>query len=367
MNTAASRLQEGAHLRLRLGHDRPVELVSGIDALYLSAQGVAPASLFADLEAARSAAESGDMPVDSLLGGYPVKVQPRAWGKYRYRATHELATFGFTPSESLPVVRVQPTSVALHALGPHGTVLFVENFLDACGIEASLHVARLDLHSDWHGIEFKANERSNFVTYSDKRSLFEVGEELSGMNFGKRGAELFCRIYDKSRESRDKGTDWWPEVWGSNYDPQRKVMRIEFEFRRAGLIQFCVDTPAHALAKAPELWAYAACKWLSLRVPTNDDTRSRWPVDSRWELVQRSSLAGGCAPAARIRAGQREGAMRTYRKLATGVLSSMAVPMGTVDIGDTLLAAENELLLYEQVSQRRFDQRVAEKRQKRTP
>lgn len=344
-----------------------VELCSGIDALYLSAQGAAPASLFADLEVARCAAEAAELPVDVVLGGYPVKVLPRAMGRYRYCATHELATFGFTPSESLPVVRVQPTAVALHALGSPGTVLFVENFLDACGVEASLHVNRLDLHSDWHGIEFKAHERSNFVTYSDRRSLFEVGEELSGMNFGKRGGELFCRIYDKTRESDAKGTDWWPDVWGPSYDPQRKVMRVEFEFRRAGLVQFGVDTPAHALAKAPELWAYASCKWLSLRVPTGDETRSRWPVDARWQLVQRSSLAGGCAPATRIRAGQVEGQLRTYRKLATGVLSSMAVPMGTTDIGDTLIAAEKEMLLYEQVSGQRFDQRVAQKRQRRTP
>lgn len=345
----------------------PVELCSGIDALYLSAQGVAPGSLFADLEIAKCAAEAANLPIDFTLGGYPVKVQPRAMGKYKYCATHEAATFAFTASESLPVVRIQPSATALHSVGPRGTVLFAENFLDACGIVASLHVNRLDLHSDWHGVEFKANERSNFVTYSDKRSLFEVGEELSGMNFGKRGGALFCRIYDKTRESNAKGTDWWPDVWGPNYDPERKVTRVEFEFRRAGLVEFGVDTPADALGRASELWAYATHSWLSLRVPTGDETRSRWPVDARWKLVQASSLAGGCAPAARIRAGQREGEMRTYRKLMTGVLSSMAVPMGTGDIGDSLVAAEKEVLLYEQVSNRAFADRIHEKRQRRRP
>jgi len=347
--------------------DSLVELFSGIDALYLSAQGSAPRSLFADLEAARCAAEAADLPIDCTLGGYPVKVKPHAMGKYRYCATHEMATFGFTPSEKLPIVRIQPTALALHSFGPRSTVLFAENFLDACGIEASLHVSRLDLYSDWHGIEVKANERSNFVTYSDKRCLYEVGEELSGLNFGKRGGALFCRIYDKTRESDAKGTDWWPDVWGRNYDPTRNVTRVEFEFSRAGLVEFGVDTPTRALTIASELWAYATCSWLSLRVPTDDETRSRWPIDERWQHVQRSSLAGGCAPAVRIRAGQREGQMRTLRKLATGVLSSMAVPMGTVDIADTLLATENELLLYELVSRKAFADRVDEKRQKRTP
>ena len=344
-----------------------VELASGLDALYLSAQGKAHPTFFSDLEAARSAAEAASLPIDSTLGGYPVKVQPWAWGKYRYCAVHELARIGFTPSENFPVVRFQPTAIALHSLGPAGTVLWAENFLEACGVEASLHVSRLDLHSDWQGVEFLANERQNFVTYSSHRSLHEVYEDLSGLNFGKRGAALYARIYDKTRECEEKGHDWWPEVWGAAYDPERKVTRVEFEFSRAGLTEFGVDTPADALAKAPELWAYASCSWLSLRVPTEDDTRSRWPVDDRWKLVQASSLAGGCAPAARIRAGEREGQLRTLRKLATGVLSSMAVPMGTTDLGDTLQAAENELLLYEQVSGKGFAGRVYEKRQRRLP
>ena len=78
-------------------------------------------------------------------------------------------------------------------------------------------------------------------------------------------------------------------------------------------------------------------------------------------------MLAGDTPAARIRAGEREGQLRTLRKLATGVLSSMAVPMGTTDIGDTLQAAETELLLYEQVSGKGFAGRVYEKRQRRLP
>ena len=344
-----------------------VELASGFDALYLSAKGTAPPALFVDLEASRRGAEAVSLPVDSTLGGYPVKVQPFAWGKYRYCAVHELARIGFTPSETFPVVRFQPTAIALHSLGPQGTILWAENLLDACGIEATLHVSRMDLHSDWQGIEILANERQNFVTYSNRRALYEVDEELSGLVFGKRGGALLCRIYDKSRESREKGHDWWPNVWGPDYDPERKVMRVEFEFSRAGLVEFGVDNPSEAIARAPELWAYATCAWLALRVVSDDATRSRWLVDDRWKLIQGSSLAGGCAPAARIRAGEKEGQLRTFRKLATGVLSSMAVPLGTVDIGDTLRAVEPQLFQYEQVSQRGFADRVAEKRQRRTP
>ena len=344
-----------------------IELCSGVDALYLSGHGPTDSVLLSELDALRTAAELADLPVDATLGGCPVKVLPRAWGKYQYCAVHELARIGFTPSTSLPVVRFQPTAVALHSLGPQGTVLWARNFLDACGIDASLHVARLDVHSDWQGIDIKANERVNVVTYSDKRALYEVGDELSGLTFGKRGGSLMCRIYDKTRESKDKGHDWWPDVWGSAYDPELKVMRVEFEFSREGLREFEVDTPEDAFDRMSSLWAYATCSWLSLRVPTDDETRSRWPVDPRWVAIQGSSLRGGCAPADRIRAGQHRGELRQLRKLATGVLSSMAIPLRTHDIGDTLTATERELLLYEQLSQRTFSDRIDEKRQRRMP
>lgn len=264
-----------------------VELASDVDALYLSAQGAAPTVLFDELESLRSAAELSGGSVDCSLGGTPVRIEPFAWGKYRYCAVHELARLGFTPSQHLPVVRVQPTAVALHSLGPAATVRWVETLLDSCGVEAQLHVSRLDLHSDWQGIEFHANERHRFVTYSDRRSVYEVDEELSGLTFGRRGGDLLCRIYDKTREAHDKGHDWRPAVWGSAYDPERKVMRVEFEFRRAGLREFGVDTPAQALDQAAALWAYATNSWLSLRIETADETLT---VAGRSEMEARSGL-----------------------------------------------------------------------------
>ena len=70
-----------------------VELCSGIDALYLSAQGTARASLFADLEAARCAAEAAELPVDCTLGGYSVKVKPHA-PTVQLRVLHSSSTPG---------------------------------------------------------------------------------------------------------------------------------------------------------------------------------------------------------------------------------------------------------------------------------
>ena len=185
------------------------------------------------------------------------------------------------------------------------------------------------------------------MTYSDKRALYEVGEEMSGLSFGKRRGALLCRIYDKTRESQDKGHDWWPDVWGSKYDPNQMVLRVEFEFSREGLTNFNVDTPEDAFDMALNM-GVRIVQLVVASVPTDDDTRSRWPVHPRWALIQQSSLRGGCAPASRIKEGERQGELRTLRKL-------------------TLTLVEDELLLYERISGRTFPDRIREKRQRAMP
>ena len=57
-----------------------------------------------------------------------------------------------------------------------------------------------DLHGEWQGLWIEPDERRSFVTYSDRRALYEVGEELSGSNFGKRRGAIYSRIRDKTKE-----------------------------------------------------------------------------------------------------------------------------------------------------------------------
>jgi len=338
-----------------------VELLSGVDALYLSGRGSIPVWLLDDLDALRTQAQESGHPVDAEIGGYPIRVLGRGWGKYRYCLSHDLALIGITQSTSLPVVRVQPTAIAIHALGPETLVLWVRNLLDAAGIDATLGVSRLDLHSDWQGIWIDAEERSSFVTYSDKRALYEVSEELSGLNHGQRGGAVYSRIYDKTRESNKEGTDWWPELWGDRFDPEQRVLRVEFEFSRDGLREFAIDTPEDAFEQLGPLWAYATGTWLSLREPTPDATRSRWPVDPRWAAVQASSLAGGALPAERIKAGKTAGTLRKLMPQLVGLLTSAAAEVGTRTLDDTIDALAPHIDRYGQQTGTAFHERADEK------
>src|SRR5207253_1770575 len=108
-----------------------------------------------------------------------------------------------------------------------------------------------DLFMDSHGWGIESADRSNFVCRAKQRVVYEDEDTLRTLVFGTRKAGVMARIYDKSEESRKKGTDWWPAVWGDAYLPGERVVRVEFQVARTVLRQSQIDTPTDALDRVP--------------------------------------------------------------------------------------------------------------------
>ena len=103
-----------------------VELASGIDALYCSGRAEVSVAVFNTLEANRQAAEALDVPVEVTLAGEVFEVEPRAFGRYRYRLKHSAGLFGVTPSVKLPTFYFQPNAEYLHGAGELRTLAFFD-------------------------------------------------------------------------------------------------------------------------------------------------------------------------------------------------------------------------------------------------
>ena len=226
-------------------HGGVKELTSGVDALYLSGRAQLSASLFEVLEERRLAAEAADEPVPLNVAGVEFFVHPRAFGKYRYRLTHERGMVGVTTSENLPALRVQPRAEFLHGAGPLGVLEFfgdVGEYLAGGPVYWSL--SRLDLFCDVQGWDLHGDERHRFMCRAQRRDLHEHGAEFGGFEFGRRTSQTVCaRIYDKTRQIESKGLDYWPVIWGERYDRAKPVLRIEAEIGRQGLVEYGVDSP----------------------------------------------------------------------------------------------------------------------------
>jgi len=320
------------------------ELCSGVDALYLSGRCELSESLFEVLEERRTSAEQAGEAVPVSLAGEEFFVEPRAFGKYRYRLAHPSGLVGVTASEHLPALRVQPRAEFIHGAGPAGALEFfdgVGEYLAGGPIDWGL--SRIDLFTDVQGWSLHGDDRHRFVCRAERRDLHEHGAEFGGFEFGRRTTKTVCaRIYDKTRQVEEKGLDWWPAIWGERFDRSRPVLRVEAEIGRSALVEFGVHSPADGLAFASSMWANVTEQWLTYRTSTSDQTKARWPVAPEWKAIQQSSLRSGAIGVDRVRALRRKGELRKILPTLVGYTARAGALVGTTDI-DTTLAALGQL------------------------
>src|SRR6202011_1160659 len=115
-----------------------------------------------------------------------------------------------------------------------------------------LTVSRIDLYADMQGWCPELGDLRRFVGFGRHRKGFEerqhtymTGARLTGFTFGKDA--LVARVYDKTVEIRRRGTSWLPDLWGTDGEDE-SVWRLEFQYRRAALVQFGLKTVGEVIS-----------------------------------------------------------------------------------------------------------------------
>lgn len=343
-----------------------VELASGVDSLYLSGQCELSSGLLDALELGRADAQEAGSPSPFSFGGYDWQLKGHALHKYRFWLDHPIVSLGITPSETLPPLYAQFRSEAIHSLGASGAVQWLTTALSNEGLPGDFTVSRVDLHADWQHWALTGDLRHRFVCRSRDLTTYEDSLDLTGFSFGNRKTgTMTARIYDKTREIEGNGHDWWYEIWGSAFDKELPVLRIEFEFARTALHELLLASPENTLASVDRLWAYGTQDWLTYRVPSAHSSHDRWPIAPEWEQVQRATLAGNALPMERITQGRKAGELRRLMPGLNGYVAGFASWTDNDTIEDACAALPEHLHQYERRSRRTFCSRVLEKRQSR--
>jgi hypothetical protein len=133
-------------------------------------------------------------------------------------------------------------------------IMSAQRFLDDLfKQEVYLQVSLVDLCVDvagWEDVE-QLDKVQNFVSRSRKRMIhdesewigevksreYSMGFARTGFDFsrGKHGSSsLSCRIYDKSRELKQSGKEWFLDLWRAHgwSEEDGCVWRVEFSFKR---------------------------------------------------------------------------------------------------------------------------------------
>lgn len=160
--------------------------------------------------------------------------------------------------------------------------------------------------------------------------VYANGYRGTGYKVGK-GA-LVARIYDKSLEIKASQKEWFQDIWRFNgWDEKTSVIRVEFQARRDFLKEMSVvgfDSLVECLA---DIWRYCTSDWLTVRVPTGDSHRYRWPITDWWKALQVEFILFG-VPLGILRDRQPKVRYEHLMKQGKGVLLS-AVAAASIQFG----------------------------------
>lgn len=317
-------------------------LSSGVDTLHLSCKGPVRSALWPLLEAAKREAQEAQEPVmlDMPATGRRFAVRPYGLRVHAYWLSSPDCELIVGTNDRFPPVLVQFHSAFLHAAGVDLALDLVCRVLedDVFMQPPELNASRIDLYADVQGWPLVLEDLRRFVSLGRARRGFEVprevfasGHRLTGFRFGRDA--LMARIYDKTTEIGRRGLAWLPDLWGERQDEQ-PVWRIEFQFKRAVLVDFGLRTVDEVLAGVQDLWRYATGRWLSYRRATANQLERQWPIDPVWEQVRGIELAPACVGVVRRRLADAEEARLIQGSL--GYLTSWSALRGHRELGHAL-------------------------------
>jgi hypothetical protein len=147
-------------------------------------------------------------------------------------------------------------------------------------------LSRVDFTFDYALPEIDFDE-DHFVTQSKKDNRYRDNQQVQTMQFGK--GDVVLRVYDKIAEIEEKShKTWFYELWNTESE---KVWRIEWQVRKQILKRFSIRTFSDLQEGTGDILRYLATEHDSLRIPTSDSNRARWPLHLLWQdLIQQIGL-----------------------------------------------------------------------------
>ncbi len=302
----------------------------------------------ADWEYLNAAKEAAKAPVFTSSGyqfnfkGIEFVISPAGKRPYSYILVNDDFSVKIAKKVSgdkFPEIFIEMRSQFLWRFGYEYAVKFIRDWLETwCEISRDV-VNRGDLTIDLLGYPVininmvisrarTGTQYCKFIPIQDGEIYYYASVE-TGRTFGK--SPLIMRIYDKTLEINDSHKEWFYDLWEQNgWDRVSQVARVEMEMQRGFLKTFNVTTFESFKEKIGDIFRFLTEDWFTLRVPSQDTNRSRWPVTPFWSEVQGALDLFGKTY------GLKRGRIKEVKKevllpLAIGVLTSIAALSDSTD------------------------------------
>ena len=260
----------------------PKLLLSGIDSLYISYYLDGLGFDWEDLDYRKEQLKQ-DRRQDFLkvtLGGHTWALMPYGSFPYRYILRNEYLEVSLAVNNS-PNCYVKFLSVGLWVKGADWLHNWLLDWFDNLSTKQTRQetITRADFSFDFNLpiIDF---EQDDFISRAAKDSLWRDHRECQSFIFGR--GTVVVRIYDKIAEIiQQSEKHWFYDLWGQDKD----VWRVEFQVRRSRLKKIGINSFSDMNNYRGDILRELATNHTSLRSPTSDKNRSRWPYHPLWQSL----------------------------------------------------------------------------------
>ncbi|MBF0382336.1 MAG: hypothetical protein HQL69_15030 [Magnetococcales bacterium] len=270
---------------IQLAEDTECLLASGLDSLYVSfyldlSTGVIDWEELS-LQKIKLQTEQHEKFAKITLGYEVFAIKPFGRNPYTYVLENEY--FNISLGEKIqPNCYVKFSSKGLWQLGLNALMERTADWLDSLNIVTVKpeSISRADFAFDYY-LPAPNFDLSNFVTRATKKSTWTEHNKLQTIQLG--AGDIVIRVYDKVAEiSQQSKKSWFFEIWNRTSD----VWRIEFQIRGKALREVGIETLSDLKHYQNSLLKELAEQHTTLRVPSSDSNRSRWPLHPLWEQLQ---------------------------------------------------------------------------------
>lgn len=256
----------------------------GVDTLEATFAGELSEEIVEELERRKKLAQATGETNELLLAGMTFHMSPKGGGFWAYSMRNDEMIVQLGTAKNLPPMKVHLLARGLAEVGVSKLWSKAREIADELGLKFQ-NCTRVDVALDFQGDFLTFEESLNITCDAPFRPVYPNTVQPETYQFGK--GDIVVRLYRKSIEIAAKGKEWWVFVWRlcDGYQEGEPVHRAEVQLRGKVLREYGMHSVEEVIDSLPELFA-AGLEWCSLRVPTDDSNKSRWPEDPRWTALR---------------------------------------------------------------------------------
>jgi len=159
---------------------------------------------------------------------------------------------------------------------------------ESIGNVISNKINRLDLCCHTDELELNEYDYESFKGNFHNDQIYRFRRKVNAMVFGSRDGKVYCRIYNKTLETKQAGKKlWFFDIWESKGMNCEKVWNIEFEVKREFFKDKKIDSVEDAFERLQTIWLYCTSEWI-VKVNLDRTRIERCSVCEEWSNLQKA-------------------------------------------------------------------------------